>query len=418
MKRRKHQKLREIYINELINIIENNKEYQQFLETNKRYKKFVEEKQKLKIWGSIIYDTFDNKAMNKLIKSFDKLSPQKYEVSLNYRAKKFKDLNYYNLQYEHSSISTLGTIKFSDDKYIKEISASFTQVNNNQAVVEFDIDFNKIMDDKMFFDFIKDNKELLINKSFIGYYDIKKMMTSLDYSDIYRQFDELVKLALQAKLMEVADLNYGVDYKLPLMMIINYPKSQNDEKLFRNVFLCETYEIRNGDQYLITDITSHEGLQMDLYFSGNSLSPVSFTHMLSNYRMDFYYFLFDGIEQIELNQRMNRYFNESQDNISSKDYKWLVNKVRAINDNKLHLSYDKPAKKEMEDWKAFYNGEERDLYFTNKKYIQKYETIYTECLEHIKILYAVGKENLIIKVASWTLVATLIGILLTIMNML
>ncbi|PFK04384.1 hypothetical protein COJ05_32515, partial [Bacillus cereus] len=68
--------------------------------------------------------------------------------------------------------------------------------------------------------------------------------------------------------------------------------------------------------------------------------------------------------------------------------------------------------------KAFYNGKERELYFTNKKYIQKYETIYTECLEHIKILYAVGKENLIIKVASWTLVATLIGIILTIMNML
>ncbi|EEM96490.1 hypothetical protein bthur0013_20920 [Bacillus thuringiensis IBL 200] len=43
MKRRKHQKLREIYINELINIIENSEEYQQFLETNERYKKFVEE---------------------------------------------------------------------------------------------------------------------------------------------------------------------------------------------------------------------------------------------------------------------------------------------------------------------------------------------------------------------------------------
>ncbi|WP_179879703.1 hypothetical protein [Bacillus cereus] len=54
MKRRKHRKLREIYINELINIIENSEEYQQFLETNERYKKFVEEKQKLRTWGSII----------------------------------------------------------------------------------------------------------------------------------------------------------------------------------------------------------------------------------------------------------------------------------------------------------------------------------------------------------------------------
>lgn len=411
MKKRQHQKLRKIYINELINTIENSTEYQEFIETNESYKEFIEGNQKLRVWGSTLYDTFDNKAMNRLIKRFTKLNPQKYKVSLNYRAKTFKNLNYFSLQYTQSSSSVLGKIKFVGDKYIKEISASFAQVNNNQAVVEFEITFKQFMDNEMFLDFIKDNKEQLINKRFIGYYYVHLM----GYSDIYRKFDELVKLALQAKLMEIAELNYGVNYKLPSMIVINYPKDQYDKEFLRNVFLHKTYEIRNGEQYLINDLTRDEGLEMELFFSGKTLSPLSFTGLLSSYRMDFYYFLFDRIEQIELNQKMNKYFNESKGNISSNDYKWLVNKIRAIKDNKLHLSYDKTDITEVKDWKAFYDGKEIEIDFTNKKYIQKYETIYTECLEHIKILYAVGKENLIINIAVVTLVATLIGILITIL---
>lgn len=417
MKNRKYQELRRNYINDLIDTIENDTEYQNFIDTNKNYRDFIEGKQKLRVWKSTLYDIFDNKGMNKLIKKFAKLPPEKYEVSLIYRAKKFKDLNYYSLQYEHSSISSIGEIKFLNDKYIKGISASFTQVNNNQAVVEFNINFNKIMDNKMLLDFIKDNKEQLINKRFIGYYNLRKNSDSIHYSDIYRQFEELVRMSLQAKLMEIAELSYGLNYQLPFMMTINYPKDYYDKESFKNVFLNNTYEIRNGEQYLITDNTNHEGLQMDLCFSGDSLSRLSLLNMLSTYRMDFYYFLFDGIEQIELNKRLNRYFNESKNNITSKDYKWLVNKIRAINDNKLHLSYDKSTRIAVEEWKAFYDGKEIELYFANRKYVKKYETIYTECLEHIKVLYAVGKENLIINVATLTLVATLIGIMLTVMNM-
>ena len=41
-------------------------------------------------------------------------------------------------------------------------------------------------------------------------------------------------------------------------------------------------------------------------------------------------------------------------------------------------------------------------------------TIYHECLEHVKIVYALQKENLIINIASLTLIAALIGIFVTI----
>jgi len=111
---------------------------------------------------------------------------------------------------------------------------------------------------------------------------------------------------------------------------------------------------------------------------------------------------------------MNKYFNESKNSISSKDYKWLVNKIRAINDNRLLRNHEKSYKKELKKWKAFCDGKEIDLAFSNNLYIKKYEIIYNECLEHVKIVYVLQKENLIIKIASSTLIATLLGIFIAI----
>ncbi|KOY17856.1 hypothetical protein [Paenibacillus xylanivorans] len=415
MKNRKYQKQRKKYVNQLIDIIENSTEYQDYIDLDERYKRFVKSKALLKVWGFSILDTYDNKAMNRLIKRISKLNMEKYQVTLNYRPKKIRDLNYFTLQYVGSSQSSLAKIEFLDDRFIREITVSFSQVNNNQAVVEFKISFNKIMDDKMFLDFIKNNKESVYNKKFIDYYNLDNLINTRDFSEIYRMFNELVGLMVQSKLMEIAELNYGLLYKLPSLKVINYPKNVFDQEAFKDVFLSTTYEIRNGEQYLITDMTRSDGLEMELYFTGRTYSPLTFTSILSIYRMDFYYFLFDRIEESELNQKMNKYFNQAKDNITSKDYKWLVNKIRAINDNKLHMSSQKNDRSEIREWKAFYGGEEIELYFANNKYIEKYKTIYSECLDHIKVLYSVGKESLIINIAILTLVATLLGIGVTVL---
>lgn len=417
LRNKQYKKLREKYIEQLIDTIEKSSEYQDYIEEDERYREYIEGRNLLKTWGFTILDTYNNKDMNKLIKRFSKLNKEKYQVDLQYRPKRIRDLNYFSLQYTGAGFSSLATIKFLDDKFIREIRSVFTQINNNQAVVEFDISFNKIMDNAMFLEFIKENKERLFDKKFIGFYNMEREGKSFWYSDIYRKFNELVGLAVQSKLMEIAELNFGMNYRLPSLRVINYPQDTFGDESFKDVFLCKTYEFNNGgrEQYLITDVTSREGLEMELYFTGNSFSPLSFTNILSSYRMDFYYFLFDRIEEFELNQRMNKYFNESRDKISSKDYKWLVNKIRAINDNKIHMNYDKTDKSEVKGWKAYYGGEETKLGFTEQEGIKKYETIYTECLEYIKVLYSVGKENLIIHLASMTLIATVLGVAITIL---
>jgi len=403
-------KKRKIFIDHIIDILEKNEDYKAFVKTDERYKEMMEHNDQLNVWGITFFDTYDNKGMNKLVKGISKLDKDKYNVDLTLRPKRFKDLNYLGLQYDYTSTTLLAKVKLLDDIFIREIMASFAQINNNQVVVVYQIYFNKIMNNKVLLDFIKNNKDILYRKDFIGYYDLDRIIDSKNFSVIYRMFEELAKSAFQAKLSEAIELNFGKKYKLPSCSTINYPEGLYNKKDFRDVFLSETYEINNGEEYLIIDITSKEGLEMELYFSGNTYKPLPFTQFISRYRMNFYYLLFDKIESYVMNQKMNKYFNELKNSISSKDYKWLVNKIRAINDNKLLRKY----KKELKEWKAFYGGKETELAFSNDSYIKKYETIYNECLEHLKIVYALQKENLIINIISLTLIATLIGIFITI----
>jgi len=408
-------KKRKIFIDQLIDVLEKNKDYKAFVKTDKRYKEFMERNDQLTFWGITFFDTYDNKGINKLVKGISKLNKCKYDVDLTLRPKKFKDLNYLNLQYDHTSTTSLAKVKLLDDMFIREITASFAQINNNQVVVEYNIDFNKIMNNKMLLDFIKNNKNILYRKNFIKYYNLDQIIDSKNFSDIYRMFEELAKSAFQAKLLESIKLNLGKKYKLPSCLIINYPEGLFNKEYFRDVFLKDTCEINDGEQYLLIDIVSQEGLEMELYFSGNTYNPLSFTQLISSYRMNFYYLLFDQIESYVLNQKMNKYFNETKNSISSKDYKWLVNKIRAINDNRLLRNNEMSYRKELKEWKAFYRGEETELVFSDNSYIKKYETIYNECLEHVKIVYVLQKENLIINIASLTLIAALIGIFVTIL---
>jgi hypothetical protein len=272
----------------------------------------------------------------------------------------------------------------------------------------------KIFKNKNLIEFIKANKKILHEKKFIDYCDLNEIIKSKSFSSIFRIFEKLLKSTFQAKLMEVVPLNRGKRYNLPSCLVINYPKDLYSRVDFQNAFLKDIYEINGGEQFLLSDVTTDEGLDMELYFSGTSFKSISFTNLISTYRMNFYYFLFSKIEKIEMNYKLNKYFNESKKNISSADYKWLINRIRAISDNKLHTNYKKSYKINNTDWKLYYGGEEKKLDFIDNTYINKFESIYSKCLEHIQIIYSLQKENLIINIASITLIVALIGIIVTV----
>ncbi|PAD57940.1 hypothetical protein CHH92_22095, partial [Bacillus sonorensis] len=239
-----------------------------------------------------------------------------------------------------------------------------------------------------------------------------KIIRSEHYSLIYNSISKVRDAALQAKLLNTFRLNFGSEYILPQYNAVYVPQEHFKNEYFNDVFLCRTYEIEN--KYLVVDLTSEEGLKMNLYFSG-AYSAMNFLQLLSNYRMDFYYFLFEKIESFEIDSRINKYFSGSKKRVSLNDYKWLINKIRSLNDNKLHQGY-RDSKELLENWTPFYGGEEEDsISFENGQYTKKYNTIYEECFDHIKMAYSIQKENLVILIATLSLIASLIGIFTTVL---
>lgn len=409
LRRRELHNLQEEFINKFLETIENNEEYLEFIN---RHKPELLSNCDIAIWEVKFFDVFNNTQLNNLIKGISNLNKEKYSIDLSLMPKKYKDLNYLIIQYDNSSTRSLCEVTFKDDLFINNVRAGFTQINNNQAVVEFSISFKEIMTHNLWINFIKENKELLYGKKFFGYYNIDEMITSAHFSLIYNSISKVIDAALQAKLLSVFSLNFGNEYTLPQYNAIHVPQEHFKKEYFDNMFLCRTYEINN--KYLIVDITSDEGLKMDLYFSG-VYSSINFLQLLARYRMDFYYFLFEKIERFEINRRVNKYFLNSRKRIALKDYRWLINKIRSLNDNKLRENYTDSGEL-LEDWKSFYDGKEEEFIdFENGQYTKKYNTIYSECFDHIKMAYSIQKENLVIYIATLSLIASLIGIVTTVL---
>ena len=200
-----------MFIDQFIDFLESNKAYKSYKE-NEQNKKFNDDISTLTYWSIIFFDVYNNKELNSLVKSISKLDKHKYQVDLTLIPKKSKDLNYLKLQYDYTSITSLAKVKLLDDQFIEMIISSFTQINNNQVIIEYDLRFKKIMKNESLIEFIKSNKKDLYEKKFIDYYDLDKIIKSKSFSSIFRIFEKLFKSTFQAKLMEVIPLNKGKRY--------------------------------------------------------------------------------------------------------------------------------------------------------------------------------------------------------------
>lgn len=93
-----------------------------------------------------LYDSINNDEANKLIKKLHKLKKNnKYEIDTPYRKKDFKNINYIHTEFDGTGHGVLAKIKFKDDDLISYIDMTWTQVNNEEAVIDYEFHFKKII---------------------------------------------------------------------------------------------------------------------------------------------------------------------------------------------------------------------------------------------------------------------------------
>ncbi|GAB1305446.1 hypothetical protein [Bacillus altitudinis] len=143
------------FLNKLFSIVDNNKEYLEFI---KKKNQQLKNEEFVHISKVQFYDVYDNTELNKLIRGIGNLNRCEYAVELFLNYKKKRELNYLKMQYDYTSISNIGVVTLKNDLFVDKVTLAFTQINNNEVVVEFCINFKKIMNSDNWNEFIKDTK--------------------------------------------------------------------------------------------------------------------------------------------------------------------------------------------------------------------------------------------------------------------
>lgn len=360
-----------------------------------------------------VYDVLDNIGVNKLIKKIYKLKKSKnYNIEINYLKSKFRKLDYIQPQFDHTGLGALANIKFLDDLLIEEIAIVWTQINNEEAIIIYEVKFKKWINE------LKDiNEYVLSNIDNLKFYSPtvtyeEKIFKEDNFKEIYNVICNMFSTTIQYKISNIFYTKLGKLYSLPLLnKYIVKDKNETISTYLKNPFLKITYEYHKDRNdkcniYLVTTYGDYNK-EYDEFIFGNSYSPGStFLNYFSEYRMEFYYQVFDYIETNILERKMSKYLNSHKKNIKISDYKWLIKKVRQLGEKRLYSNLRNNGKYNM------YVHSEKNIgkkFIIPNSYSKKFENVYNDNLNYIKEMNNVDYNYKIYIITIITLALTVIG---------
>lgn len=364
-----------------------------------------------RIWNVTIYDVLTNNDLNKLVKSLYKLNDKEYIKKINFRKKKSKNLQYLRLEINHTGGGTLANIEFKNHDYFKGISLSYTQVTNQTIAIEYKISFKKAILFTEIRNFIRNNIKSTYFTDFTSIYDNEDLKEEND-DFIHQREMHYMRDIFQSFIVKKLFSNYGKIYQLPLGYTINYEKNIENENELKNPFLMQSLYNKKEDYYIIVDTLNNYPTYY-LNFSGKTIPRFPFLYKFQYLGNEFYYNMFNQIENMELNAKVTRYLLGNYKIVKKKDYLWLVNKLRALKDSDFKPNIDNERIKK-DDWEIRVNDEpsEND-FFTGNNLTIKYSRIYNEYHDYMKTLLTTQNDTIVLLVGSLTLIFTVLGILLT-----
>lgn len=362
-----------------------------------------------------ICDVLNNIGLNKLIKKIYKLKKAKnYKVNISYITSKFKKIDYIRPQYNGTGWARLAEIELLNDSLIKNINIVWTQINNEEAVIIYEIKFKKWINE------LKDlNEYVLQNINNLIYFEptviYSKDFLTQDKSTTYNIVCEMFYTTIQQKITKLFYTAYGKKYLLPILnKYVIERKNKNISKYLKGSFLEATYiksKTNNSESniYLVDSFDENKKQYDELIF-GNSYSPGStLLYYFSEYRMEFYYQVFENIEIHILENKMSKYLNSHRKSIKVSDYKWLIKKVRQLGEKRLYYN----THNTNINWYGYSKNEKGKKFINLNKYSRKFENVYKDNLNYIKEMNSVNYDYKIYIITIITLALTILGTIFT-----
>lgn len=374
-----------------------------------------------------IYDVLDNDGFRRLINALYRLKKRKkeFEVETYYYNRKSSKTNYIANNQTDCITGSVGTIKLKNNKWISEIDISFTYCNLSEVIIQYTFHFKRIMNTSVLCHrFVVEELSKAKKELYFHTFSNKNIIKKPNYHQL-NECDEIFFIdILQAYICKWFYTKNGKRYQLPVEFCVTIGKyNSRIKRQLNNAFLFWCYEHKNKKEHLLVDDIRQERCIINHYITGNKFAFPMLLEYFSEYTMEMYYQTFNKIELHEIELHMRKYLNSNKRFVSSKDMKWLINKLRYIREQKgrIQRRIDKKDSYNLQkqnEWTLVLEGEKQsDKHFIMfPDYIEKFEEMYENNLEYLKSIATTQNDKVLIIVAVATLVATIAGILLSIFS--
>lgn len=380
------------YIKEYLEIL-NSDLFEQFWKEN--------EKSIPNLWHVNFLDVLNNKELNKLRNIINSHPIRNFKFShlksfKMYPTTKLTRKDVFNPKSRKISFNRLpmlyvGNGRFAEinpnDGFIKEISISYSQIDSQNFILQYDIWFNKaFISLEEYRKFLNKYMKLTFNKSYKCNSWFNEDIEKNKCENVLKNIDKHTVVCLQAFIDEYLYTNYGSKYNLPVFKYFDCENTEYKPKDLKKAFLCNCY-VADKQTYIIENHSEYENIY-DIYFYGKNIPQFDFGYFIAHLKVGGYYYFFDEIEKLEINNRLGKYFSFNK-RIKEKDYKWLASKLHVLKSQNYTIDDHKMLK-----WQCYYDGKKVENGF--KKYIEikdKYEKIYNDYNEYISSLINIQKDR-------------------------
>lgn len=358
-----------------------------------------------------IYDKLDNHGMNLLMKQIHLLKKsEKYDVNTYYKKPGNTELDYVHGNLEGWSTFSIAEIKLIGDKWISSIDVAGTNITNSEILIEYTFHLKKsIVSYRMMHDFVSEH---IIHYFKYDFPFLFFQMKGLNYTDYLEQEQHSFYDCFQDMLCEILYSELGKKYPLPMELcarIMNYNRKK--ARKLKKYFLATVYKQNN--EYLIINSYGDRFYAIN-YFYGEKFSGRRLFEYFAKYSVEMYYKVFQHIEISELEQVMRKYLNSRKKSVSANDLKWMINRLRGIEEKEERLKKELEYRNETTKWRRFEKGRWIDESFiTGNTLSAHFKDLYKNNLDYLQAISTARDNKIIFFITIISLVVALVGLFIS-----
>lgn len=357
-----------------------------------------------------VYDKLDNHGMNLLMRKIHKLKKnRKYSVKAYYKKPGRKELDYVYGNLEEWSFFSIAEINLKIDKWLSQIDISGTNLTNSEILIHYNFHLEKAINTyKLMHEFVSEH-ELHFAK--YDFHFVFLRLKDLSYTNYLEQEEHCFYDYFQDMLCELFHSELGKKYPLPMEVCCQLKKfNYKKERKLTHAFLTSTY--KRDNEYMQIQNNGDRFYAFN-YFYGRRYMGTHLFRLFSEFSVEMYYRAFRSIEMAELELKMRKYLNSRKKSVSAKDIKWMINKLRGI-EEKEGLLNQELKEETAPKWKKFDQNKWTDENIINGNTVSSYfKELYKRNLDFLQAISTTRDNKIIYIITIISLIVALVGLLIS-----